>query len=96
MEKFTRLLFLLFTQLIPILFFNCSVEDGAVANAGISGEDEGFLDESATVDSPEPLEVLNQGLSETSATGKGTVKGSTTIPTWILGSLRPVTTNHSR
>jgi len=74
-EKFTRLLFLLFTQLIPILFFNCSVEeDGAVASAGISGQDEGFLDESATVDSPEPLEVLNQVPSETSATGKGTVK----------------------
>ena len=41
-EKFTRLLFLLFTQLIPILFFNCSVEeDGEVASAGISGQDEG-------------------------------------------------------
>ena len=71
-EKFTRLLFLLFTQLIPILFFNCSVEeDGAVASAGISEQDEGFLDESATVDSPEPLEVLNQVPSETSTTGKG-------------------------
>jgi len=35
-EKFTGLLFLLFTQLIAILFFNCSVEeDGAVASAGI-------------------------------------------------------------
>jgi len=45
-EKFTRLLYLLFTQLIPILFFNCSVEeDGAVASAGISGQDEGVLDE---------------------------------------------------
>jgi len=54
-EKFTRLLFLLFTQLIPILFFNCSVEED-----GISGQDEGLLDESATVDSLEPLEVLNQ------------------------------------
>ena len=55
-EKFTRLLFLLFTQLIPILFFKCSVEgDGAVASAGISGQDEGFWGESATVDSPEPL-----------------------------------------
>jgi len=75
MEKFTRLLFLLFAQLIPILFFNCSVEeDGAVAGVGISGQDEGFLDESATVDSPEPLEVSNQVPSETSATGKGTVK----------------------
>ena len=74
-EKFTRLLFLLFTQLIPILFFNCNVEeDGTVASAGISGQDEGFLDESATVDSPEPLEVLKQVPSETSATGKGTVK----------------------
>jgi hypothetical protein len=42
-EIFTKLLFLLFTQLIPILFFNCSVEeDGAVANAGIFGQDEGF------------------------------------------------------
>jgi hypothetical protein len=29
-------------------------EDGAVASAGISGQDEGFLDESATVDSPGP------------------------------------------
>jgi len=76
MEKFTRLLFLLFTQLIPILFFNCSVEeDGEVASAGISGQDEGFLDELATVNSPEPLEVLNQVPSETRATGKGTVKG---------------------
>ena len=74
-ERFTRLLFLLFTQLIPILFFNCSVEeDGAVASAGISGQDEGFLDESATVDSPEPLEVMNQVSSETSATEEGTVK----------------------
>jgi hypothetical protein len=69
-EIFTRLLFLLFTQLIPKLFFNCSVEeDGAVASGGISGQDEGFLDESATVDSPEPLEVLNQVPSQTSATG---------------------------
>ena len=34
----------------------------------------GFLDELATVDSPEYLEVLNQVPSETSATGKGTVK----------------------
>ena len=49
-------------------------EDGTVASAGISGQDEGFLDESATVDSPEPLEVLKQVPSETSATGKGTVK----------------------
>ena len=74
-ERFTRLLFLLFTQLIPILFFNCSVEeDGAVASTGISKPDEGFLDELATVDSPEPLEVLNQVPSETIATGKGTVK----------------------
>ena len=48
-EKFTRPLFLLFAQLIPILFFSCSVEDGAVASAGISGRNEGFLDESATV-----------------------------------------------
>ena len=39
-----------------------------------SGQDEGFLDESAIVDSPEPLEVLNQVPSKTSATGKGTVK----------------------
>ena len=61
---------LLFTQLIAILFFICSVEeDGAVASAGISGQDEGFLDESATVDSPEP-----QMPSETSATRKGAVK----------------------
>ena len=74
-EKFTRLLFLLFTQLIPIVFFNCSLEeDGTVASAGISGQYEGFLDESATVDSPEPLEVMNQMPSETSAAGKGTVK----------------------
>ena len=59
-ETFTRLVFLLFTQLI-ILFFNCSVEeDGAVASAGISGQDERFLDESGTVDLPERLEVLNQ------------------------------------
>ena len=50
------------------------MEDGAVASAGISGQDEGFLDESATVDSPEPLEVWNEVPSETSATGKGTVK----------------------
>ena len=50
-------------------------EDAAVASAGISGRDEGFLDESATVDSPEPLEVLNQVSSETSATRKGRVKG---------------------
>jgi len=49
-------------------------EDGAVASAGISGQDEGFLDESATVDSPEPLEVLKQVHSETSATGKWTLK----------------------
>jgi len=49
-------------------------EDGVVASAGISGQDEGFLDESATVDSPAPLEVLNQVPSETSATGKETVK----------------------
>ena len=49
-------------------------EDGAVASAGISGQDEVFLDESATVDSPEPLGVLNQVPSETSATGKVTVK----------------------
>jgi len=75
MEKFAILLLLLFAQLIPILFFNCSVEeDGAVASAGISGQDEGFLDESATVDSPEPLEVLNRVPSETSATEKGIVK----------------------
>ena len=32
------------------------------------------MDESATVDSPGPLEVLNQVPSETSTTGKGTVK----------------------
>ena len=50
-------------------------EDGEVASAGISGQDEGFLDELATVNSPEPLEVLNQVPSETRATGKGTVKG---------------------
>ena len=43
------------------IIFNCSVEeDGAVAIAGISGQDEKFLDESTTVDSPELLEVLNQ------------------------------------
>ena len=71
-EKFTRLLFLLFTQLIPILFFNCSVEeDGEVASAGVSGQDEGVLDESATVDSPEPLEVLNQVPSGPAPQGKG-------------------------
>ena len=34
----------------------------------------GFWTKSATVDSPEPLEVLNQAPSGTSATGKGTVK----------------------
>ena len=62
-------------------------EDGAVASAGISGQDGGILDESATVDSPEPLEVLNQVPSEISDTGKRTEKGSTTTPTWILGSL---------
>jgi len=45
-------------------------EDGAVASAGISGQDEGFVDESVIVDSPEPLEVLNQVPSETSATVK--------------------------
>ena len=61
-------------RLIPILFFNCSVEDGGVASAGISGQDEGFMDESMTVDSPEPLKVLNQVPLKTSATGKGTVK----------------------
>ena len=49
-------------------------EDGAVTSAGISGQDEGFLDESTAVDSPEPLEVLNQAPSKTSATRKGTVK----------------------
>ena len=38
------------------------------------GRMKGFLDDSATVDSPEPLEVLNQVPSEISATGKGTVK----------------------
>ena len=72
-EKFARLL--LFTQLITILFFNCRVEeDGVVTSAGISGQDEGFLDESAIVNSPVPLEVLNQVPSEASATGNGTVK----------------------
>jgi hypothetical protein len=59
-RKFTRFLFLLFTQLIPILFFNCKVEkDVAFASARIYGQDEGFLDESSTVDSSEPLELLN-------------------------------------
>jgi hypothetical protein len=43
------------------------VKDGAVTSAGISGQDEGFLDKSVTVDSPERLEVLNQVPSETSA-----------------------------
>ena len=62
-EKFTRLLFLLFTQLIPILFFNCSVEeDGEVASAGISGQDEGVLDESATVQATtQPSQSSNWG-----------------------------------
>jgi len=45
-----------------------------VEEDGISGQDEGLLDESATVDSLEPLEVLNQVPSETSAIGKWTVK----------------------
>jgi hypothetical protein len=36
-EKYTRLLFLLFTQLISMLFFSCNVEEnGAGASAGIS------------------------------------------------------------
>ena len=63
MEKFTRLLFLLFAQLIPILFFNCSVEeDGEVASAGISGQDEGVLDESATVQATtQPSQSSNWG-----------------------------------
>ena len=42
-------------RLIPILFFNCSVEDGGVASAGISGQYEGVLDEKGAVDSPESL-----------------------------------------
>jgi len=41
--KIYQTLILLFRQLISILFFNCTVEeDGAVASAGISGQDEGF------------------------------------------------------
>ena len=68
--KFDQTLTFIIYPADTILFFNCSVEeDGAVASAGISGQDEGFLDESATVDSPEPLEVLNQVPSETSAAG---------------------------
>jgi hypothetical protein len=62
-ERF-RTLGVTYTQLIPKLFFKCSVEeDGVVDSAGISGQDKGILDESATVDSPEPLEVLNLVLS---------------------------------
>ena len=95
MEKFTRLLFLLFTQLIPV-FFNCSVEDGAVASAGISGQDEGILDESATVDSPEPLGRVEPGaFGDQCHRERDSKKGSITIRTCILGSLKPVTTNHS-
>ena len=71
------LLLIYFTQLIRILFFDCSVEeDGAVAGVRISGEDESFLDDSAIVDATAPPEAKNQmpSSSEISGTGKRIVK----------------------
>lgn len=71
------LLLIYFTQLIRILFFDCSVEeDGAVAGVRISGEDESVLDNSAIVDATTLPEAKNQMPSslEMSGTGKTTVK----------------------
>jgi hypothetical protein len=78
-----RLLFLLFTQLIPKLFSNCSVEeDVVVASDGISGQDEGFLDESATVDSPEPRSVQPGAFGDQRHRGRESKKE---VPRFLLG-----------